>query len=114
MCIFVTGGVDYLEENPANGSSKTANGSFALSRLLPVSGQELYKISSAFTPNIAMFLPRNLDLDEVAALAPDVMDENGTSIGKETVEVEESHIGMPGRSKVKALTVYFGGLANSS
>lgn len=53
-------------------------------------------MSRSVTPNIAYFLPRNTNLNEIGELA-----------GEEKVEVEEEWTG----TKLKALTCYFGGLA---
>ena len=66
------------------------------------------------TPNVAFYVPRNTVLEDIAGLlsppAPldGVGDDGGTaSGGLEQVEVEEEWMG----TKLKALTCYFGGLA---
>ncbi|KAJ3542984.1 hypothetical protein NMY22_g3306 [Coprinellus aureogranulatus] len=69
---------------------------YHLSSIQPIHGAELFKRSRVVTPNIAYFLPRNTVLSEIAELA-----------GDERVEVEEEWMG----SKLKALTCYYGGLA---
>jgi trimethylguanosine synthase len=71
--------------------------SYPLSALEPVHGRELFRLSRALTPNVAMFLPRNVDVNEVAGLAP-----------HETVEVEESWIGDGPHARLKACTAFFG------
>jgi len=58
------------------------------------------------TPNIAYFLPRNTDLEEASALARLGTDSGGGG-KEEMVEVEEEWMG----DKLKALTCYYGGLA---
>ncbi len=67
------------------------------------------------TPNIAFFLPRNVNIQEVGNLAPlldapDLGSEamtNGTTRDREWVEIEEEWVG----DKLKAVTAYFGSLA---
>ncbi|KAI9638998.1 RNA cap guanine-N2 methyltransferase-domain-containing protein [Dioszegia hungarica] len=83
---------------------------FPLSAILPIPGDELFRISAAITPNIAYYLPRNVNMKEVAQLArrldPPEMDDKGGMREKEWVEVEEEVVG----EKVKAVTVYYGSL----
>ena len=71
--------------------------SYSLQSILPIPGEELFGLTKKITHNIAYYLPRNTDLKEVSALAP-----------QESIEVEEEWMG----SKLKALTCYFGGLAS--
>lgn len=56
------------------------------------------------TPNIAFFLPRNVDIAEVAALAAPAQVEDDRD--REWVEMEEEWVG----DKLKAVTAYYGGL----
>ncbi|SGY51026.1 BQ5605_C001g00952 [Microbotryum silenes-dioicae] len=84
----------------ASKTSSSASTTYPLSALAPLSGQDLYALSAALTPHIAMFLPRNVDLVEVAQLAPR---KNGEYA---EVEIEEEWMGY----KLKAVTAYFGGL----
>ncbi|KAG8698528.1 hypothetical protein FRC08_005863 [Ceratobasidium sp. 394] len=70
---------------------------YALKSLIPLPGPELFALSSKISKNVAMFLPRNTDVEEISALAPP----------GQIVEIEEEWMG----SKLKALTCYFGGLA---
>jgi trimethylguanosine synthase len=65
--------------------------------IAPIPGEELFELTSNITRNIAFFLPRNTDLHQLSALAPE----------GETVEVEEAWMG----NKLKSLTCYFSGLA---
>ncbi|ODO06939.1 hypothetical protein I350_04300 [Cryptococcus amylolentus CBS 6273] len=90
------GGIDY-RSGP--------NSSYPLSALLPIHGRELFHLTSRLTPNIAYYLPRNTDLQELADLAREVT-LPGLGKEKEYVEAEEETV----RGKVKALTFYFGGL----
>ncbi|KAJ7132163.1 S-adenosyl-L-methionine-dependent methyltransferase [Mycena epipterygia] len=79
--------------------------SYTLASIQPVHGAELFQLSRRITPNIAYYLPRNTRLDEIGALlSPDA----GNVNAEEKVEVEEEWMG----SKLKALTCYFGGLAD--
>ncbi|KAM5534508.1 hypothetical protein V8D89_011840 [Ganoderma adspersum] len=114
------GGPSYLSGSPSESqSSKTVSSSspavaadampeetyadYSLSGVRPVHGAELFKIARGITNNIAYFLPRNTNLEELSRLVPlgDV-----STTASERVEVEEEWMG----SKLKALTCYFGGL----
>jgi trimethylguanosine synthase len=94
------GGIDYLtsadDALPASAASKRI--SYPLSALQPMPGPELYSLCHAMTHNIALYLPRNTDVDQVAALSPTT-----------NVEIEEEWMG----GKLKALTAYFGDLVIS-
>ncbi|KAJ3907964.1 Tgs1 protein [Lentinula edodes] len=102
------GGPSYLS---GSGSPSDSNSSpnenmpapFALSDIQPIHGVDLFKLSNRITPNIAYYLPRNTDLDEVSAL---VKNDNSKDDIQEFIEVEEEWMGR----KLKALTCYFGGL----
>jgi trimethylguanosine synthase len=76
---------------------------YGLANLKPIHGKELVAIARQITPNVAIFLPRNQNLREVADLV--TLDSEDTS-SQEKVEVEEEWMG----SKLKALTCYLGGL----
>ena len=88
---------------------------YNLASIQPIHGAKLFELSRQITRNIAYYLPRNTNLDEISAL---LHDERSRDIlvekradredpTPETVEVEEEWMG----SKLKALTCYFGGLA---
>jgi trimethylguanosine synthase len=83
---------------------------YPLSALLPIHGKELFELASRITPNIAYYLPRNVDLQELADLAPYQAAEEGQAAQREYVEVEEEWVGY----KLKAVTAYYGGLADLS
>ena len=113
------GGPEYLEgtEKPtevSKSSSEDDHPEYSLSDIRPIHGEELFKLTRKITSNIAYFLPRNTDLNEISALAsPAFIESKGKGKGKkkivegqEMVEVEEEWMG----SKLKALTCYFGGL----
>lgn len=79
-------------DHPPSASSKL---SFPLSALAPLHGAELFALAQAITPDVAYYLPKNVDLDQVAALSPN------------RVEIEEEWTG----GKLKAVTAYYGSLA---
>ncbi|TFK17803.1 S-adenosyl-L-methionine-dependent methyltransferase [Coprinopsis marcescibilis] len=89
------GGVDYLSGSSNDKSDSQQHPSYSLDAILPIPGAELFDLSRKITPNIAFYLPRNTNLNEISKLVPN-----------ESVEVEEEWMG----SKLKALTCYFGGL----
>ncbi|CAE6452628.1 unnamed protein product [Rhizoctonia solani] len=93
------GGPSYIstDTTPSTDSKDAQSSVYTLDSLLPISGVDLFTISRKISKNIAMYLPRNTDVGEIAALAPP----------GENVEIEEEWMG----SKLKALTCYFGGLA---
>lgn len=116
-------GLDYLGnsfDSPSTSHRKTPKETYGipnemppypLSALAPVSGQELFTLSSRISPNIAFYLPKNTDTNELAALAPDIVDEEGKAVGKEWVEVEEEYVGQErGWNSLKAITAYYGGI----
>jgi trimethylguanosine synthase len=63
------------------------------------------------TPNVAFYVPRNTVLEDIAGLLPPPTGNAAGSVTvggePEQVEVEEEWMG----TKLKALTCYFGGLA---
>ncbi|CDO77992.1 hypothetical protein BN946_scf184711.g2 [Trametes cinnabarina] len=73
---------------------------FSLASIQPIHGHDLFNVARGITKNVAYFLPRNANLDEISQLIADDP--------VEKVEVEEEWMG----SKLKALTCYFGGLAS--
>ena len=99
------GGPDYLK--PSDSDNEPV--SYSLSSILPIHGKDLFDISAKITPNIAYFLPRNVDLNELGELAPLVPSEGTKVPTREWVEIEEERMG----PKVKAVTAYFGGLAGA-
>ncbi|GAA6058320.1 hypothetical protein JCM3770_003614 [Rhodotorula araucariae] len=87
-------------EAPAAASTvAAAAAAYPLSALAPLPGADLFALARRCTQNVALFLPRNVDLLELATLpglGPD-----------EKVEIEEEWMGW----KCKAVTAYFGELA---
>lgn len=108
---------------------------YSLASIRPIHGKQLFKLARRLTRNIAYYLPRNVSLEEVAALPEENNENSGerleaeieqyrgdtapqkskTRRGKakadrkvEMVEVEEEWMGQ----KLKALTCYFGGLVD--
>ena len=73
----------------------------------PEPASELFRLARLLTPNVAFYVPRNTVLAEIAALLPPAAGGTVDSGDPEQVEVEEEWMG----NKLKALTCYFGGLA---
>lgn len=100
--------------------------SYSLASVQPIHGAELFDLTRQITKNIAYYLPRNTNLEEISGLltqeslrlrsrpldSRDVAEtesstrSKGVDGGVENVEVEEEWMG----NKLKALTCYFGGL----
>ncbi|XP_020866939.1 trimethylguanosine synthase isoform X2 [Arabidopsis lyrata subsp. lyrata] len=70
--------------------------SYKLDMLQPRDGYSLFQIAQSITPNIIMFLPRNVDLAQVEELA-------WLSSPPLTLEIEENFVG----GRMKAVTAYF-------
>jgi trimethylguanosine synthase len=86
-------------------SSNLPPPAYPLSALAPLHGAELFRFASQVTPHIAYYLPRNVDLLEVANLSP--LKPGEKEGGKrERVEIEEEWMS----GKLKAVTAYFGEL----
>ncbi|KAI8636925.1 RNA cap guanine-N2 methyltransferase-domain-containing protein [Parasitella parasitica] len=79
------GGPAYMTENVYN-----------LKSMIPCDGMNIHKVASQITPNVAFFVPRNTDPQQLAQLA-------GPG---NTCEIEQNTL----NGKVKALTVYYGDL----
>ncbi|KAJ8455023.1 hypothetical protein ONZ45_g6177 [Pleurotus djamor] len=94
------GGPSY-QQSPSKHSLKdepeTESDTYSLASVKPIHGAELFALTQRITHNIAYYLPRNMNLDEIGKLSA----EDGV-----LVEVEEEWMG----DKLKALTCYFGGL----
>ncbi|CAO3647309.1 unnamed protein product [Cunninghamella echinulata] len=77
------GGPSYLQEDVYN-----------LKTMMPGNGMEIFKLSSTITPNIAFYVPRNTNPNQLALLAG-----NGRFC-----EIEKNYL----RGHLKALTAYYG------
>ena len=62
----------------------------------PVNGREMFRVASQISPNVAFYLPRNVDVEQVISLAQP----------GERVEVEKNLL----NNKVKTVMAYFGDL----
>ncbi|KAI9433480.1 S-adenosyl-L-methionine-dependent methyltransferase [Lactarius indigo] len=89
---------------PWGGPEYLSAAEYHLARTQPEPASELFRLARLLTPNVAFYVPRNTVLTDIAALLPPP---GGGQAGSEQVEVEEEWMG----SKLKALTCYFGGLA---
>ncbi|CAI9103988.1 OLC1v1002590C1 [Oldenlandia corymbosa var. corymbosa] len=81
---------------PWGGPSYNMTKKFSLESLKPKDGYSLFKIAQTITPNIVMYLPRNIDILEVEQLS-------WLSSPPLDIEIEENVV----RSKLKGITVYF-------
>jgi trimethylguanosine synthase len=100
------GGTEYLTFGDPSAPNQSA---YPLSAILPVHGKELFDLCTSLTPNIAYYLPRNVNVDELSALARplDAQEkEGGGGRDREWVEIEEEWVG----DKLKAVTAYYGAL----
>ncbi|KAH7891019.1 Tgs1 protein [Phlebopus sp. FC_14] len=107
------GGPAYISQNeqdvetvlePSNSTGGEQHPEYSLSSIKPIHGAELFRLTRQITKNVAYFLPRNTSLGEISTL----LTESGSDGTEEMVEVEEQWMG----TKLKALTCYFGGLAD--
>lgn len=78
---------------------------YPLSALAPLHGTALFALAQQVTPHVAYYLPRNVDLLEVAELSPLKAGEREGG-KRERVEIEEEWMS----GKLKAVTAYFGDL----
>ncbi|XP_052203859.1 uncharacterized protein LOC127809167 [Diospyros lotus] len=85
---------------PWGGPSYKAIENFTLDLLKPKDGYSMFQIAQAITPNIIMFLPRNVDLDQVQELS-------WLSSPPLCLEIEKNYV----KNILKGITAYFGGAA---
>jgi trimethylguanosine synthase len=107
------GGPGYLStsESPASSvppqDELETHPDYSLSRIKPIHGADLFRLTKQISNNVAYFLPRNTNLHEISALLNNDKDESAIADDEpQMIEVEEEWMG----SKLKALTCYFGGL----
>jgi trimethylguanosine synthase len=97
------GGISYLTQfapsMPSSANTELLPPAYPLSALQPLHGKELFDLARRISKDVAYYLPKNSDLEEVAALAEE----------RERIEVEEEWMS----GKLKALTVLFGDLAGT-
>lgn len=113
------GGVDYRTQNQVKSASASSSDSdsdcsssrpepvatyYPLSALQPMHGKELYDLFRQLSPNICMFLPRTVDLRELAGLV--VEQRNPAEPDALLVDVEEQWL----NGHCKALSCFFGEL----
>ncbi|XP_020523795.1 trimethylguanosine synthase isoform X2 [Amborella trichopoda] len=85
---------------PWGGPSYIAAEKFSLQMLKPKDGYSLFQVAQKTTPNIIMFLPRNVDVNQVEELS-------WLSSPPLEVEIEENYV----KGKLKGITAYFGDIA---
>lgn len=110
------GGPQYLSMSPSKEKDAFVEvpdvaSSYSLQNILPVAGDKLFQVTRAISKNVAYYLPRNVDLDEVSKLlvasGPELTSTQREE-REEKIEVEEELMG----GKLKAVTCYFGGLVS--
>ncbi|KAL1934860.1 hypothetical protein VTP01DRAFT_7042 [Rhizomucor pusillus] len=85
---------------PWGGPNYTQAETFDLTTMIPSDGTKLYKIASQITSNVAYYVPRNADLQQLTRLA-----------GPGGIcEIEQNYL----YGRLKALTVYYGDLVDPS
>ncbi|OIT27928.1 hypothetical protein A4A49_19800 [Nicotiana attenuata] len=87
---------------PWGGPAYIANETFTLDLLKPKNGYSLFQVAQSITPNIIMYLPRNVDLQQVEELS-------WLSSPPMKVEIEENML----HGRLKSITAYFGDIAFS-
>jgi len=87
---------------PWGGPSYSDVQSFTLDMLKPKDGYSIFQAAQIITPNIIMFLPRNVDLNQVAELS-------WLSSPPLNLKIEENHV----QTRMKGITAYFGDTASA-
>lgn len=111
------GGPDYISQGNSDielvgeetGASPEHHPEFSLAHMKPIHGADLFHLTRRITRNVAYYVPRNASLDEISALLANTAPSSLNQDSAEMVEVEEEWMG----TKLKALTCYFGGLADN-
>lgn len=96
---YLKGNVAFLSP-PWGGPSYKMTDNFTLDLLKPVDGYTLFQVAQTITPNIIMFLPRNVDVFQVEELS-------WLSSPPLNFEIEENYV----RGFLKGITAYFGSTA---
>ena len=109
------GGPSYMDAQDGKNEdfeSATSPNAYSLKNIEPIPGDELFRLTRQITHNIAYFLHRNVDLNEVSQLLEgadrDTEFLETQRSPQEKIEIEEEYMG----GKLKALTCYFGGLVS--
>ena len=100
-----SGSYDSAENNTNLQDALDTHPQYTLSEIKPIHGADLFRLTKRISNNIAYFLPKNTNLNEISTLLE--KDESATTDNEpQMIEVEEEWMG----PKLKALTCYFGGL----
>lgn len=83
---------------PWGGPSYKAIENFTLDFLKPKDGYSIFQVAQAITPNIIMYLPQNMDLQQVEELS-------WLSSPPLQFKIEENYV----NGRLKGVTAYFGG-----
>ncbi|KAG9455821.1 hypothetical protein H6P81_000329 [Aristolochia fimbriata] len=97
---FLKGDVAFLSP-PWGGPSYSKIKNFTLDFLLPKDGYSIFHAAQEITPNIIMFLPRNVNVQQVEELA-------WLSSPPLKIEIEENYV----NGHLKGITAYFGDTAS--
>ena len=89
--------VDAVFLSPSWGGPKYLNASLFDLSYIPIGGYRIFELAQAATPNIAYYVPRNVNVDQMVKLG-------GTG---SNVEIEQHFL----NGKLKTMTAYFGELA---
>ncbi len=97
------GGPAYLQNSvdPAGGYQRSK---YTLDTLAPLSGADLIAVCRAIVARTVLFLPRNLDVEELSQITAET--DRACRPGPTVVEVEEAWTGKADNVRVKACTVY--------
>lgn len=90
---------------PPDAAPAKATPFYSLSSIVPIPGTELFEHCQGVTSNIAFYLPRNADMQDLAHLASMITTKDAQP---SPVKVEEQWIG---RAKLSSITAYYGQLA---
>ncbi|KAH7903583.1 RNA cap guanine-N2 methyltransferase-domain-containing protein [Hygrophoropsis aurantiaca] len=111
---YISPSAELLEKNEVNSTEDvttevSSHPEYSLSSIKPIHGAQLFHLSRKITSNVAYYLPRHTNLEEISSLltsSPGTDASNTEVDPPQMVEVEEEWMGL----KLKALTCYFGGL----
>ncbi|XP_058113972.1 uncharacterized protein LOC131256898 isoform X2 [Magnolia sinica] len=96
---FLKGDVVFLSP-PWGGPTYSTIDTFTLDLLKPKDGYSMFQVAQKITHNIIMFLPRNVDLNQVEELS-------WLSSPPLNLEIEDNYV----ESYLKGITAYFGDIA---
>ena len=99
MAPTLTADVVYLSP-PWGGPSYGSIDLFDLEKNIELNGFRIFEVAKTITSNIAYFLPRNINIEQVISLMDD----------KSSLELEQNFL----NNRLKTVTAYFGDLAKQT